>query len=1082
MPLLNGEPYILRDLLPSGLKNEKEVWLVRATGELFTDYETYLNRVRQYNEPIWTCSKTQRSGLTYIQAANSEASFKPIQNDETGKPAPVVKPTALQMNLTTCPFSTQMHDLDLQLLRRYLYTEARSYITTAAAPEPPKEVLASEDDNKETEVKKRRSSGHSKKDSDQSKSDAKTTPGTVKYTIYETLKMVGPHGASIAYLQQRLKESNIKTTWAENSARNCIASILGHDKAFVKLPKHGHYSLAIHHNTEKKEDQSEKRDFGSVENEVSSYPRNNNKCMLCHKAKHPDNSPLLLCDECPSAVHLACARDQEVLLVDENGPHDLHEIQCPYFCFKCMDKKKQAERQKAIRQKREEDKLKQREEKHQGEAPDRRRKDQERIHHDRHKPQLDSKKQAKFPIEDLLLGPEDHNNKEELITGPVLPDPDKESLLLLDVISLAEFLTNFSPELDDKSQIAEINVAELMYSLTWSLDSSLLRNIYLPLIKATNKIKMTGSDGSVQEARRWNGVLDVWTWPEFIKVHLQSQDEIEILNQVEKELNKETKTETEEEFVEKLFLELTPRTHLKILMSLLDLVSSSTLIRQATDNRLTEARRLESEIFKMKREVNKSSNNNTSGKAQSHVEAEPSPDGVLQAQDAPTMRKLRRRGKAEESPEIILQNKVNELEEQLEKCKVRSEALGFDRWYNGYYWFATLPECLCIINSTKDQIRCLRTKDELDLVMTGLSNKGTREKQLLQTLKEEYENLVCCLAEKEFSFDLEQIPRGIQCVELELFYKTNKKQSKMTYEKLKEEYVALATKTMTSRLQKLVGSLATVDSETCMELKSLRFEIHCLVDLNTIRKFLEGMKDRLKRIFDDGNEKQNGKNHNRLIIHLDSLDNLPQSVSQLVLFVNILRDSLEPLIRSKNSKQQLSLVEVKRKRNEEKLSNSEADEEPQVADLDQAKKQKQKHESSADMIDIEAILAMSGRKTRSQVRNFAAISAQEVSQLTPNQTESQSSEISANSSDQDYEVDRDDDDEAHEESIHDDTGYCKVCGFGGRLVKCQGKDCEYYVHRGCMFGGNSRPMDLPWYCSKCSRENRAQQRQDKQRL
>lgn len=52
-------------------------------------------------------------------------------------------------------------------------------------PEPPKEVLPSEFDNKETEVKKRRSSGHSKKESDQSKSDAKSTPGTVKHTIYE---------------------------------------------------------------------------------------------------------------------------------------------------------------------------------------------------------------------------------------------------------------------------------------------------------------------------------------------------------------------------------------------------------------------------------------------------------------------------------------------------------------------------------------------------------------------------------------------------------------------------------------------------------------------------------------------------------------------------------------------------------------------------------------------------------------------------------------------------------------------------------------------------------------------------------
>lgn len=97
------------------------------------------------------------------------------------------------------------------------------------------------------------------------------------------MKWVGPHGASIAYLQQRLKESNIKTTWAENSARNCIASILGHDKAFVKLPKHGHYALALYNKTDAKDEASEKRELPSNENEVSSYPRNNAKCLICHK-------------------------------------------------------------------------------------------------------------------------------------------------------------------------------------------------------------------------------------------------------------------------------------------------------------------------------------------------------------------------------------------------------------------------------------------------------------------------------------------------------------------------------------------------------------------------------------------------------------------------------------------------------------------------------------------------------------------------------------------------------------------------------------------------------------------------------
>lgn len=591
---------------------------------------------------------------------------------------------------------------------------------------------------------------------------------------------------------------------------------------------------------------------------------------------------MILCDECPSAVHLACASEQESLQVDENGPQGLDNIQFPYFCVRCREKKKLAERQKAIRQKREEDKLKRREEKLPEGVTDRRRKDLEKPQQDGHRSRQDSKKHSKFPIDDLLLTPEDHNNKEALIAGPVLPELHPDSLMLLDVITLAEFLTNFALEFDDKGQVAEMNVAELMYSLKWSLDSTLLKSIYLPMIKAINKLKLSGSDGSVLEAKKWNGVLDVWTWPELIKIHLQSQDEVEILDNIKTEL----KTDVESE--ENLFWELNPQTHLKILMNLFNLVSSSNLIRQATDNRLAEAKRLESEIFKMKKEVNKS---NVVNKGQSSTAPETPSQEVVQDQEPPkAKRQLRRRGEIEESPEIILQNKLNDLEEQLEKCKVRSEPLGFDRWQNGYYWFATLPESLCIINSNKDQIRCLRSKEELDLVMTGLSNKGIREKQLLQTLKAEYENLTSCLMKKEFSFDLEDIPRGVQCVELELFFKANKKQSKTTHERLKEEYVGLATKTMASRLQKLIGSLATVDSETFTELKTLRFEIHCIVDLEAVRKFLEGMADRLRRIFDDGNEKQNGKNHNRLMIHLDSLQKLPQSVSQLVLFINTLRE------------------------------------------------------------------------------------------------------------------------------------------------------------------------------------------------
>lgn len=63
----------------------------------------------------------------------------------------------------------------------------------------------------------------------------------------KTLEAVGPNGASVSYLHQRLKDLDIQVSWASGSARNCIASTLTHDNAFARLgPAHGnpgHYTL-----------------------------------------------------------------------------------------------------------------------------------------------------------------------------------------------------------------------------------------------------------------------------------------------------------------------------------------------------------------------------------------------------------------------------------------------------------------------------------------------------------------------------------------------------------------------------------------------------------------------------------------------------------------------------------------------------------------------------------------------------------------------------------------------------------------------------------------------------------------------
>jgi len=56
--------------------------------------------------------------------------------------------------------------------------------------------------------------------------------------------------------------------------------------------------------------------------------RNNFKCPRCHKAHHPQNSPLVLCDSCPRSYHLVCLD-----LKYEELP--LREWSCP----KCVDRK-----------------------------------------------------------------------------------------------------------------------------------------------------------------------------------------------------------------------------------------------------------------------------------------------------------------------------------------------------------------------------------------------------------------------------------------------------------------------------------------------------------------------------------------------------------------------------------------------------------------------------------------------------------------------------------------------------------------------------------------------------------------------
>ncbi|KAF2686344.1 glycosyltransferase family 57 protein [Lentithecium fluviatile CBS 122367] len=57
---------------PPFLDDHTEVWVIDATGEVFTDYERYLNRRDFYLQKNFTCESTGHTGYTYFEAMESE--------------------------------------------------------------------------------------------------------------------------------------------------------------------------------------------------------------------------------------------------------------------------------------------------------------------------------------------------------------------------------------------------------------------------------------------------------------------------------------------------------------------------------------------------------------------------------------------------------------------------------------------------------------------------------------------------------------------------------------------------------------------------------------------------------------------------------------------------------------------------------------------------------------------------------------------------------------------------------------------------------------------------------------------------
>ncbi|KAH8724273.1 ALG6, ALG8 glycosyltransferase family-domain-containing protein [Phaeosphaeriaceae sp. PMI808] len=64
--------------LPKSIKDDTEVWVIDQTGEVFVDYEKFLNRRDFYEQRKFTCESTGHSGYTFFEAKESEVRSTPV--------------------------------------------------------------------------------------------------------------------------------------------------------------------------------------------------------------------------------------------------------------------------------------------------------------------------------------------------------------------------------------------------------------------------------------------------------------------------------------------------------------------------------------------------------------------------------------------------------------------------------------------------------------------------------------------------------------------------------------------------------------------------------------------------------------------------------------------------------------------------------------------------------------------------------------------------------------------------------------------------------------------------------------------
>jgi hypothetical protein len=178
-------------------------------------------------------------------------------------------------------------------------------------------------------------------------------PGSIKHGVLTLLKEAGTTGMSINEIVDALQERGVKTWEEPRQARNSITSTCGHDSAFARIAP-GRFALRCLLPSPKGEitpltanllagspDSKEAQQLAAVEaaqaeamrrlaeqKSKARVGRNNFKCPKCHRVTHTEASPLVLCDTCPRAYHLACL------------PNNLSFNDLPagdWCCPKCVD-------------------------------------------------------------------------------------------------------------------------------------------------------------------------------------------------------------------------------------------------------------------------------------------------------------------------------------------------------------------------------------------------------------------------------------------------------------------------------------------------------------------------------------------------------------------------------------------------------------------------------------------------------------------------------------------------------------------------------------------------------------------------